>query len=446
MIEGIATRTVENNMLRIAIVSEHASPLALTGGVDSGGQNVYVGQIAEHFARSGHAVDVFTRREDAVQPQEVWWRAGVRVIHVPAGPAIKMPKEDLLPHMEEFGGFLARYFDAEAAAGTGYDVVHANFFMSAWAAMPVARARGIPFTVTFHALGRVRRQHQGDADRFPDCRFDIEELIVQEADRVIAECPQDHADLVNLYGADPERLVTVPCGFDPEEMSPLPQRRARAELGWDQNGFVMLQLGRMVPRKGVEDVIRALACLRNVHGVDAKLCVVGGNTVEPCEIATPEIGRLRGIASAAGVAPHVEFVGRRDRLQLRSYYCAADVFVTMPWYEPFGITPVEAMACARAVVGSDTGGIRYSVVDGETGYLVPPHGPATLADRVAVLAQDRMLRRRMGDAGLRRARELFTWQRVADELLGVFAELAHQSQETPILAVPMVAPSTRAIA
>jgi glycosyltransferase involved in cell wall biosynthesis len=423
-------RTVEQDMSKIAIISEHASPLALAGGVDSGGQNIYVGQIAEHFARCGHTVDVFTRREDAVLPHEIWWRPGVRVIHVPAGPRVKLPKEDILGYMGDFRRFLGAFFDAEAAAGAGYDVVHANFFMSAMAALPVAQRLGIPFTVTFHALGRVRRQHQGEADRFPDSRFDIEQYVVRHADRIIAECPQDHADLVNLYGADPDRLVIVPCGFDTAEMTPLPQRRARSELGWSPHGFTLLQLGRMVPRKGVEDVIRALAYLRNTHGVDARLCVVGGNTTDASETATPEIGRLRAVAREVDVERYVEFVGRRDRLQLRSYYCAADVFVTTPWYEPFGITPVEAMACARPVVGSDTGGLRYSIVHGETGYLVPPRAPQLLADCLARLAADPALRRRMGEAGLRRARELFTWRRVAAELLTVFDELALQRFET----------------
>jgi glycosyltransferase involved in cell wall biosynthesis len=347
----------------------------------------------------------------------------VRVIHVPAGPPTTVPKEELLPYMEEFSRVLRRWFHAQIVHGHGYDVVHANFFMSAMAAQPVAQALGIPLVVTFHALGRVRRQHQGDADRFPDSRFDIEDDIVRHADRIIAECPQDRHDLLDLYHADPRRLTTIPCGYEPQEMSPQDQSAARAKLGWPAQDFTILQLGRMVPRKGVEDVVLGLAQLRQRHHVDARLCVVGGNSDTPCEIATPEIGRLRAIARNAGVADKVEFVGRRDRSQLRTYYSAADAFVTTPWYEPFGITPLEAMACGRPVVGTDTGGIRFSVVDGKTGFLVPIHAPSVLADRLAVLARDRDLAQRMGEAGLRRARQRFTWQLVSHELLNVYADL-----------------------
>ncbi len=410
-------------MLKIALVSEHASPLALAGGVDSGGQNIYVGKVADYCARAGHQVDVFTRQDDVLAPRIVQWRPGVRVIHIPAGPPRIVPKEELLPYMDEFSRVLHHWCHAQLLHGHGYDVLHANFFMSAMAAQAVTQALGIPLVVTFHALGRVRRLHQGDADRFPDSRFDIEEEIVRHADRIIAECPQDRRDLLDLYHADARRLTTVPCGYEPSEMTPQDQAEARDELGWPADEFTILQLGRMVPRKGVEDVVVALSHLRQRHGLHARLCVVGGNSDTPCEILTPEIGRLRRIAQEAGVADYVEFVGRRDRSRLRTYYSAADVFVTTPWYEPFGITPLEAMACGRPVVGSDTGGIRYSVVDGETGFLVPPRTPSVLADRLAVLARDKELAQRMGMAGLRRARRRFTWRQVAHQLLHVYADL-----------------------
>ncbi|OZI62278.1 glycosyltransferase [Bordetella genomosp. 11] len=428
-------------MRRIAIVSEHASPLALAGSVDSGGQNIYVAQIARHFARQGHLVDVFTRADSRHLPAEVAWEDGVRVIHVPAGPARHIPKEQLLPHMAAFGDFLLRYFSGQPPR---YDIVHANFFMSALAAMPAARACGIPLAVTFHALGRVRRKFQKEADLFPESRFDIEDDIIARADRVIAECPQDKQDMMELYGADPGRISIVPCGYDPVEMLPMDRARARAELGWNDNRFTLLQLGRMVPRKGVDNVIRALGRLRHRYGVDARLCVVGGNSATPSESATPELARLRAVAREEGVLPHVEFTGRRDRLQLRAYYCASDVFVTTPWYEPFGITPLEAMACARPVVGADTGGIRYSVRDGETGWLVPPKDPDALADRLALLANNSLLRHRMGEAGLQRARRHFTWDRVSRQLLDIFEEI--MAPATLPDAVPAPVDTARAIA
>ncbi|MFY0477253.1 glycosyltransferase family 4 protein [Achromobacter marplatensis] len=408
-------------MKKIAIISEHASPLALAGSVDSGGQNVYVAHVARELARAGVQVDVFTRKDDPELETEHRWMNGVRVIHVPAGPQRFLPKEDMLPYMDEFSAFLSRFIGRQAV---DYDVIHANFFMSAMAALPPAQRYGIPLAVTFHALGKVRRQYQQEADRFPDSRFDIEDDITRQADRIIAECPQDRKDLIELYGADPRRIEIVPCGYDSAEMVPVPAAAARRALGWDDSAFTLLQLGRMVPRKGVDNVIRALARLRQWHGIDARLCVVGGNTDDADPAATPEIGRLRRIAEEEGVAEWVDFAGRRRREELAMYYSASDVFVTTPWYEPFGITPVEAMACGRPVVGSDTGGIRSTVVHGKTGFLVPPKDPDSLADRLAQLAGDSSLRERMGEAGRLRARRLYTWKRVGQDLLSVYGRMA----------------------
>jgi glycosyltransferase involved in cell wall biosynthesis len=400
--------------MRIALISEHASPLAALGGVDSGGQNIYVANVARCLVGEGHAVDVLTRRDDPALPPVAYVRPRLRVLHVPAGPPRFIPKEQLLPFMPEFADACERLI----SAGLRFDVAHANFFMSGWVALQLKRRLRLPFVVTFHALGLVRRRHQREADAFPDERIDIEQAIVREADAVVAECPQDLEDLESLYGAQPARTPMVPCGFDRAEFSPLGRRAARSAVGVADDEFVLLQLGRMVPRKGIETVVRALALLP--RAIKPRLLVVGGESDRPDERKTPEIGRLACIARELGVADLVTFTGRRERSALRSYYAAADVFVTTPWYEPFGITPLEAMACATPVIGSDVGGIRYTVVDGVTGCLVPPKDPPALAAKLAYLHAQPALARALGEAGLRRVRDMFTWEEVTRQLLEVY--------------------------
>src|SRR5207248_9977640 len=126
--------------------------------------------------------------------------------------------------------------------------------------------------------------------------------------------------------------------------------------------------------------------------------------------------RLQAIAAEEGVADCVTFVGRRGSETLKYYYSAADVFVTVPWYEPFGITPVEAMACGTPVVGANVGGIKYTVRDGETGYLVPPRDPDRLAERLAHLYQHPKLMNLLSRQAVRRAIDLFTWGKVAESV------------------------------
>jgi glycosyltransferase involved in cell wall biosynthesis len=425
--------------LRIALISEHASPLAAAGGVDSGGQNIYVNHVARALARSGHQVDVLTRRDDPSLLPVVHTRPGMRVIHVPAGPPRFVPKEKLLPYMADFG----RHAEAVARASGGYDVVHANFFMSGVVALRLRRTLGIPFVTTLHALGLVRRHHQGADDGFPDDRIAIERELVRSSDRVIAECPQDRADLLTLYGADPMRISTVPCGYDPEEFGPGERGGARAALGLADDDFIVLQLGRMVPRKGIDNVIRALALLHE-RGIRARLLVVGGEADTPCETATPELRRLRLLAEGLGVRAHVEFTGRRGRRDLRAFYNAANAFVTTPWYEPFGITPLEAMACGTPVVGAAVGGIKYSVLDRVTGFLVAPNNPAALADKLGLLAANPALARAMGRAGMHRARSMFTWDRVAQQLAHIYAEVARtRTPRQPTIRRPVLATEAR---
>jgi D-inositol-3-phosphate glycosyltransferase len=420
--------------MRIAIISEHASPLAKAGGVDSGGQNIYVNHVARQLARRGHRVDVFTRKDSVDLPPVAALCPGARVVHVPAGPARFVRKESLLPYMPEF----ARACETLFEAGRPYDVVHANFFMSGMVARHLRQRLGVPFAITFHALGKVRLRHQKEADAFPPERIAIERECVQDADAIIAECPQDQEDLRTLYGADDARISMVPCGFDSAEFSPMDRMAARHALGLAQDEFLVLQLGRLVPRKGIDNVIRALAHARTLvpTGARLKLLVVGGDAPEPDEARTPEIARLRGLARELGIAADVQFTGQRTRGELRRYYACADVFVSTPWYEPFGITPLEAMACAVPVVASDVGGLRYSIVDGATGFLVPPHDPAALAHRLALLHAQPHLGAAMGLAGQRRVASMFTWGHVADGLAQVYRSIRRVHHGARSVAVP----------
>jgi glycosyltransferase involved in cell wall biosynthesis len=196
----------------------------------------------------------------------------------------------------------------------------------------------------------------------------------------------------------------------------------------------------MVPRKGVDNVIRGFAMLVRKHGIAARLLIVGGESDEPDPTKTPEIGRLRQVALEEGVADRVEFTGRRGRSQLRYYYSAADVFVTTPWYEPFGITPVEAMACGTPVIGADVGGIKYTVQHCRTGFLVPPRAPEELGDRLSMIFRRPSLRMRMGAAAMQRANRRFTWPQVAAQIADVYEQVLDRPFASP-LEVPISNPA-----
>lgn len=398
--------------MKIAMVSEHASPLAALGGVDAGGQNVHVAQLATALAARGHAVTVYTRRDDADLPDDVDLAPGVRVVHVPAGPPEPLPKDDLEPFMAEFGRRLTRSWIDDGAP----DLVHAHFWMSGLAARRAADALQIPLVQTFHALGAVKRRHQGLADTSPAGRLPAETALLARADAVLATCEDEKRELTGL-GADPDRIRIVPCGVDLAAFTPSapPQREA------DEPARV-LALGRLVERKGVDTVIAALAAPSTSILSSAVLHIAGGPDAAGLD-EDPEAVRLAALARELGVEDRVVQYGRVDRAGAAALLATADVVACTPWYEPFGMVPLEAMACGRPVVGSAVGGLLDSVEDGVTGLLVPPRDATATAAALSRVLEDRDLAARMGRAGRDRVERLFGWDRIAERTETVYRDV-----------------------
>jgi D-inositol-3-phosphate glycosyltransferase len=418
--------------LRVAFLSEHASPAALLGGVDAGGQNVYVDEVARGLGRLGHRVDIFTRREAPDAPALLEWAPGVRIVNLDVGPAAPVFKDRLWPLMPAFCDQLARFMLRD---GARYDLLHGNFWMSGWAATRLAEELAIPAVQIFHAMGMTKRREQGEADTSPAERIDVEAEVVARADRIIAQCPAERDELIDDYGCDPRKIALVPSATNVERFRPVPQDEARRRLGISPDALVIVYVGRMLPRKDVRNIVRALALLPE-RGLDPeaperplRLLLVGGESLEPDRTATPEIGVLQDLAAELGVAARVSFVGKRQPEVLRDYYSAGDVAVTTPWYEPFGLTPLEAMACGRPVIGAAVGGIGYTVEDGVTGLLVPPRNPPALAAALRRLFERPALREQMGHAARARVEREFSWPTVAARTAALYRELVEAGRQ-----------------
>jgi glycosyltransferase involved in cell wall biosynthesis len=410
---------------RIAFLSEHASPVALLGGEDAGGQNVYVDEVTRHLARRGYAIDVFTHRDDPALPEIIDWGPGVRVINLDAGPIAHIPKDELWPYMPAFRDACLRFMERDEIH---YDLIHGNFWMSGWVATELQQRLRIPATQIFHALGVTKRLHQGRADTSPRERIAVERQIVRDIDSVIATCPSEQEELFDSYEADPTRMSLIPLAANTEIFRPVEHAKARHIIKQPESDFTIVYVGRILPRKDVRNVVRALAQL--VHRCEdmmprpsLKLLIVGGETPEPDPIATPEIGELQCLAAELGVLDYVHFCGEQPQDRLRYYYSAGDVVVTTPWYEPFGLTPLEGMACARPVIGSDVGGISYTIIHGKTGFLVPPRDPAALAEQLYPLLTLPALRVRIGKAARMRVEHEFTWSTVAQRTAALYETL-----------------------
>lgn len=398
--------------MRIAMISEHASPLAHLGGVDAGGQNVHVAELSSALARRGHDVVVYTRRDDPGLPDCVDTEHGYSVVHVPAGPARVLPKDELLQYMYGF----ARFLDAQWIADRP-DVAHAHFWMSGVATQRAARSHGVPTVQTFHALGLIKRLHQGVDDTSPDCRIRVEAGIAGDADWVAATSTDEVFELVRM-GRPRSRTSVVPCGVDVDAFTPdgpMAPRTDRPRI---------ISVGRLVPRKGFESLIRALPRVPCA----AELVIVGGPA--RAELANDsEAQHLLRLATQLGVADRVRLHGAVTRDEMPALLRSADVVACTPWYEPFGIVPLEAMACGVPVVATAVGGMRDTVVDDVTGRLVPPKDAAALGDSLAALLADRDRRKALGAAGRERARSRYTWDRVAADTERVYEKVAPVRRE-----------------
>jgi D-inositol-3-phosphate glycosyltransferase len=399
--------------MRVAMVSEHASPLAVLGGADAGGQNVHVAALSAALARRGVEVVVYTRRDDPDLPWRVAAGPGVTVEHVDAGPPRPIPKDELLPYMDQFAARLRWSWRRDPP-----DVVHAHFWMSGRAALAAGRPLRLPLVYTFHALGVVKRRHQGAKDTSPPSRIREEALLAREADRIVATCSDEVFELVRV-GADLRHITVVPCGVDlglfrpdgPAEPSPAGRHR-------------LLVVSRLVERKGIGNAITALAGLPA-----AELVVAGGPPADRLS-EDPEARRLAALAAELGVTDRVRLRGRVERRGLAALYRSADVVVCVPWYEPFGLVPLEAMACGVPVVATAVGGLVDSVVDGVTGLHVPPRPPNALGPPLARLLSDEARRAAFGTAGARRARRRFGWDRIARSTLDVYTGVAAAPADT----------------
>jgi glycosyltransferase involved in cell wall biosynthesis len=393
--------------MRIELVSEHASPLAAIGGVDAGGQNVHVAALAAGLAQRGHEVTVHTRRDDESLPGRVVTQDGYDVVHVDAGPARELPKDELLQHMPGFARMLRRQWAAHPP-----DVVHAHFWMSGLASVEAAASllTPVPVLQTFHALGSVKRRHQGAADTSPSDRIELERGLCRDVDHVVATCSDEVFELRRL-GLPSDRVSIVPCGVDTSVFTPRGPVASRSERKR------LLVLGRLVERKGQDDAVRALRAVP-----DAELVVVGGPPPDAVD-ADPEVRRLRRIAADAGVADRLLFAGAVARADVPAWVRSADVVLAVPWYEPFGITPLEAMACGRPVVATAVGGLVDTVADGVTGDLVPPRDPERLGAVLAALLADDERRAAYGAAGVQRVRARYRWSRIVADTEAVYRQV-----------------------
>lgn len=401
------------------MLSYHTCPLATLGGKDTGGMNVYVREVTRQFGRMGVHVDVFTRSQDEHVPHVLHDLGyGNRVVHIPAGPEVPLPKSKLAEYIPTFADQVLAFCEAKDLT---YDLIHSHYWMSGIAAIQLKEAWNIPFLHMFHTLGHMKNRIAGFGEAEGDYRIEGENRVIKAADRLIAATPAEVAQLQWLYNADSKKIVVVPPGVDLSHFYPIPQDEARAYVGIPAEDRNILFVGRVEPLKGIDILLHAIGMMcRNGTVNRDSLCVtiVGGEPDARQEEMTHEMSRLQRLREEYGIGDVVTFIGKRSQDTLPYYYSAADVVVMPSHYESFGMVALEAMACGTPVVASEVGGLAFLVRNEETGYLVRSDDPHHLCERLTTLVTDEGLRAEMGHAANLYAQK-YGWRSVAEKLLEV---------------------------
>ena len=408
-------------MLSIAMLSFHTCPLAILGGKDTGGMNVYVRELTRHLGLLGVHVDVFTRSQDEHVPHILHDLGyGNRVVHVPAGPEVPLPKKQLAEFIPQFAQGIQAF---AAEKEIHYDLIHSHYWMSGVAAKMLAASWDVPIVEMFHTLGLMKNRIARSPDEMEgDYRINGEIDVIQSADRIIAATPAEQSQLEFLYQAPTSKITIIPPGVDTGHFYPIPPDEAKAVVGMPANDRILLFVGRIEPLKGVDTLIRSIAILRD-RGILAELphdlAVIGGDPNDDAAVTNIEMARLKALCHELHLDDLVIFLGKRGQDTLPYYYSAAEVLVMPSHYESFGMVALEAMACGTPVVASQVGGLAFLVQDGITGYVVPDGNPFLLADRLEKLLRQPELRATLGRQAAAYAQN-YAWEKIARRMIEIY--------------------------
>ncbi len=400
---------------RLLFVSMHTSPADLPGAGDAGGMNVVERREAEALARLGHTVEMVTRRSRPDLPDVVTLAPGVTLRHLSAGPQRPLPKSVIDTHLGEFAAGLATLSPP--------DLVHSHHWMSGVAALPAARAWGVPHVQSYHSVAALPGSPLGEGEPpESEARVPGEAFTARESDRVVAISTAEARTVIQRCGADPARVAVIPPGVEASVFRPPIPEEAPPAGSWSEHplGYVLFA-ARLQPLKGVDLAIRAVGGLP--QGIRPHLVIAGDVSADFAQYRA----HLDTLVGDLGMGPWVSFVGPRPREELALWMRHSRVVLVPSHSETFGLVALEAAASGTPVVASSTGGLREVIVDTETGLLVRDREPRSWTGALREIITDPVLAERMGVVARVHALR-FDWRDTARRLERLYGRLIAQSR------------------
>jgi D-inositol-3-phosphate glycosyltransferase len=390
--------------LNIAMISIHSCPIAVLGGRDTGGMNVYVRELARELAKRGHAVDIYTKAHQPEHGPAINLGQNVRIIHLDTGVDEDMPKIAIYDYIQRLASVaenFRRYNQLQ------YDLIHSHYWLSGLIGKQLQALWHVPHAVMFHTLGIIKNS-LGIGENEPKLRIESEKEVISGCDHIIASTAREKQDLVKLYGASADKISVLPCGVNLDLFQPIDRETARKELGLDHQK-VILFVGRMDPLKGLEQLLTAMTYMDGDR--PPLLMIVGGDSQSRSQIQA-----LQHLTKQLNIEERVRFVGPVAQSRLPLYYSASDVCAIPSHYESFGMVALESLACGTPIVATNVGGMRNIIRHAEMGRIVHDNSPYNLANEISVLLYQREDKAQHIQTRRDKITE-FSWATIADRIL-----------------------------
>jgi len=413
----------DSKIKNICMLSTHGyfDPVPQLGRTDTGGQVVYVLQLAMALAKRKIKVDIYTRWFDSSKSQidPVPDYPDVRVIRIPAGPWQFIAKEDIYDTLPELAENMIGFIREKKLH---YDLFHGHYVDGGIVTLDVAKADDSPAFFTAHSLGAWKRQQMGGDSEEMEKRYKFSHRISEElrifrsvvAQTVTTKLQKEK--LEQLYGFTSDNIVVIPIGVDTHTFGLPASGQVKAKTGLPDK--YIFCLSRIDSNKGHDLLLNAFDIVRKAIP-DIHL-VIGGGSPKPQQRELEVLSTMGRIIDEKDMHKRVHITGYVPDELLVPYYQQAQLFVLPSIFEPFGITALEAMACGRAVVASKFGGIRDVISSGENGLLIDPSGTSEFADAMIMLLKDRRLAENMGQQGHKTVHRYFSWQAIAEKYIAFY--------------------------
>jgi len=410
----------------IAMFGIHSDPLAALGSQESGGQNIYIYSLVKELDKKGWSIDVFTRHDQLHKKTVASIGRKSRVIRLKGGQIKYIPKTELFEYFSELYQNFLNFIGNQ----NPYSIFHGHHWDGGWLALKASEQFKKPLVENFHSLGKIRFQtkkqyllNDNEAEFF-EKRFALEKELVKKSDVIISLAESEKNDLKNHYQAQEDKIRVVPGGVNLKLFKRIDRIRARKEINFNEDDFILLFVGRLEWRKGIGTLISAANLLRKEIS-NLNVIVVGGKIYGKQKNLKDfkEYQRLREKAKAEKVEDIIKFTGRVDNGRLPFFYSAADILIIPSYYEPFGLVALEGMACKVPVIASRVGGLATIIEDGINGLLFEPRNPLDLKEKVLQLFKSKELTERFVENAYSKIKENFSWKEIASKIEKIYKSL-----------------------